>query len=270
MNLSSNSDSGSAVFADQFGPDAVPVIGTKVPTLDRSAGRYLNCPGVGRGRLPVRVPVLPLPDLRVAFSPNGQPQLLDRERPFGTEVFVKGHDRTVADARVDVNSNSYRTDGYARPMGWDEIQAHRRKRLQQAADRFGGKAELGRKLGYADGSYVGQMIRGERIVSEETVTQVEALPGLSGWFGPAPVSEAWPFPLVAKDKWENLTEQEKGAVQAVINATIDRYQSRSVRPTKASTSPPATATLIPRTGGARRRESWLGKKQETAKKAKVR
>ncbi|MDP9902632.1 S24 family peptidase [Variovorax ginsengisoli] len=58
----------------------------------------------------------------------------------------------------------------------------RRARLEQLADKLGGKATLGRKLGYKDGAFVGQMIRGERPITEKTLAAVHALPGFKGWF----------------------------------------------------------------------------------------
>lgn len=45
----------------------------------------------------------------------------------------------------------------------------RRQLLVDAAQAFGGKSALGRRLGYADGAFVGQMIRGERPVTEKTL-----------------------------------------------------------------------------------------------------
>lgn len=58
----------------------------------------------------------------------------------------------------------------------------RRKRLQELADQVGGKAALGRLLGYKDGAFVRQMIAGERPVTEKTIRAVHEKPGLSGWF----------------------------------------------------------------------------------------
>lgn len=46
----------------------------------------------------------------------------------------------------------------------------------------GNKAALGRALGYRDGAFVGQMLRGERPISEKTISQIHALPGGAGWF----------------------------------------------------------------------------------------
>lgn len=47
----------------------------------------------------------------------------------------------------------------------------------------GNEEELGRALGYKDGTFVRQMLRGDRNISEKTVRKIEALPGASGWFG---------------------------------------------------------------------------------------
>ena len=49
-------------------------------------------------------------------------------------------------------------------------------------EREGGKAPAGRKLGYKDGAFVGQMLRGERPITEKTVLAVHALSGYAGWF----------------------------------------------------------------------------------------
>lgn len=45
----------------------------------------------------------------------------------------------------------------------------RRARLEEAASRLGGKAMLGRRLGYVDGAFVGQMLRGQRPITEKTI-----------------------------------------------------------------------------------------------------
>lgn len=67
-------------------------------------------------------------------------------------------------------------------MNEQKIQEWRIQRLEDLARREGGKAALGRKLGYKDGAFVGQMLRGERPVSEKTVHAVHSIPGYSGWF----------------------------------------------------------------------------------------
>jgi len=67
-------------------------------------------------------------------------------------------------------------------MSMEQVQKHRRKRLDAASEKAGGKAALGRLLGYKDGAFVGQMLRGERPVTEETVLKLEAKPGFRGWF----------------------------------------------------------------------------------------
>ena len=70
-------------------------------------------------------------------------------------------------------------------MDMDEILCWRRVRLLAAVNEFyeGNKAQLGRELGFKDGSYVGQMIKGIRPIEEDRVLQIEALkPRLKGWF----------------------------------------------------------------------------------------
>lgn len=63
-----------------------------------------------------------------------------------------------------------------------QIQARRVERLAAMVEREGGKAPAGRKLGYKDGAFVGQMLRGERPITEKTVLAVHALSGYAGWF----------------------------------------------------------------------------------------
>jgi len=67
-------------------------------------------------------------------------------------------------------------------MNTQRLQEHRIERLQALVQREGGKAALGRRLGYRDGAFIGQMLRGERPISEKTVFLVENLPGYRGWF----------------------------------------------------------------------------------------
>lgn len=59
-------------------------------------------------------------------------------------------------------------------------------RLQAAIDRLdgGNLNAFGRRMGWIDGSYVGQMLRGARAISEKFVRKFEAETGLSGWFDP--------------------------------------------------------------------------------------
>lgn len=58
----------------------------------------------------------------------------------------------------------------------------RRGRLGALAEKHGGNAALGRLLGYKDGAMVGQMLRGERPITEKTVAKAEELPGSADWF----------------------------------------------------------------------------------------
>lgn len=84
-------------------------------------------------------------------------------------------------------------------MSTQSIQDWRVSRLQAMVEREGGKASTGRRLGYRDGAFVGQMLRGERPVTEKTILAVHALPGYAGWFDQGavatqPVSALTPSP----------------------------------------------------------------------------
>lgn len=67
-------------------------------------------------------------------------------------------------------------------MDLDELAEWRRQRLEALAGKRGGNASLGRELGYKDGAFVGQMIKGLRPITEKTIERAEALPGCAGWF----------------------------------------------------------------------------------------
>lgn len=83
-------------------------------------------------------------------------------------------------------------------MQMEEVQRFRRARLEAAAEKAGGKAALGRLLGYRDGALVGQMLRSERPVTEATVAKLEAKPGFRGWFSQAEAQEP-PAPYLVSD-----------------------------------------------------------------------
>lgn len=69
-------------------------------------------------------------------------------------------------------------------MSKPDIKALRLTRLLEAVDQHfdGNRAAAGRALGYADGAFVRQMLTGVRPITEKTMRQIEALPGLGGWF----------------------------------------------------------------------------------------
>lgn len=75
-----------------------------------------------------------------------------------------------------------------------ELNKLRAKLLQAAIDRAtdGNVSAFGRRLGYKDGAFVRQMLNGSRPVTEKTIRQIEAIPGLKGWFNStmaAPVAD---------------------------------------------------------------------------------
>lgn len=63
-----------------------------------------------------------------------------------------------------------------------EVMNWRKARLQAAADKAGGDAELGRLLGFKSGTQVGHMRSGRRPITEKTISKIEALRGYRGWF----------------------------------------------------------------------------------------
>jgi len=80
-------------------------------------------------------------------------------------------------------------------MSEQNLQDWRRQRLHEMALREGGNLALGRKLGYTSGAFIGQMLRGERPISEKTVFAAHKLPGYAGWFD---ASKAENLPALAE------------------------------------------------------------------------
>ncbi|CAN5634163.1 hypothetical protein BH09PSE5_BH09PSE5_49570 [soil metagenome] len=79
-----------------------------------------------------------------------------------------------------------------------DTKALRLLRLEEAVNEHfnGNRAAVGRALGYADGAFVRQMLRGTRPITDRTMRQLEALPGLAGWFSsdtPAPALQSTAF-----------------------------------------------------------------------------
>lgn len=121
----------------------------------------------------------------------------------------------------------------------DELQKWRAKRLDELAKQLGGKTALGKKLKHKDGAYVGQMIRGERPITEKTIFVVEGWPGCANWFslqeqvaGSTPIEQktaivaqeaaktyildrAWPFSNLSRQQWDTLDQSQKSMVEGM-------------------------------------------------------
>lgn len=90
---------------------------------------------------------------------------------------------------------------YLQKVDLDEISAFRRQRLLDFVNLKyeENKAYLGRALGYRDGAYIGQMIRGERPITEKTIAQINDLPGGTGWFA-LPIDAGNTIPVTVKKR----------------------------------------------------------------------
>lgn len=92
------------------------------------------------------------------------------------------------------------------------------KRLQLAADRVGGKAALGRLLGYKDGAFVGQMLRGERPVTEKTMQAITEHANLADLFAFNALGVG--FKLPANDSTSNVTELDPQRIRVPLISWI--------------------------------------------------
>jgi hypothetical protein len=109
-------------------------------------------------------------------------------------------------------------------MDSDERQQHRRDRLAAAAAKCGGKAALGRLLGYKDGAFVGQMLRGERPVTEDTVEKLEAKPSFRAWFSTDNYQREVTEPSVDYSGAQFLSALEHDVLHALRVLPLDEQQ----------------------------------------------
>ncbi|WP_279212645.1 S24 family peptidase [Delftia acidovorans] len=91
---------------------------------------------------------------------------------------------SIAKATANQVANALEASATFSSMDEQQIQKWRAQRLEALAAKEGGKAALGRRLGYRDGAFIGQMLRGDRPITEKTVLAVHAMPGYAGWFEP--------------------------------------------------------------------------------------
>jgi len=111
-------------------------------------------------------------------------------------------------------------------MDQDLLMNSRRERLEALALHMGGRAALGRALGYKDGSYINHMINGLRPITEKTIVECEALPGASGWFSEQSYQEkALSRELIAAIS--RLESSEIRRLENMLRASLDMPQLRS-------------------------------------------
>lgn len=101
-------------------------------------------------------------------------------------------------------------------MDEGELVLWRVERLRAAIQKLdeGNLNAFGRRMGYADGSYIGQMIRGTRAISEKFVRKFEDDNRLPGWFDPRIDHEGPEYQLLTE-----LVSRQIPA--AVINGLLD-------------------------------------------------
>lgn len=115
-------------------------------------------------------------------------------------------------------------------MDMRKLSQYRKTRLQAFVDlKFeGNKAALGRALGYRDGAFVGQMLRGERPITEKTVDQIHALPGGKGWFVTA--SNVSPGPDI-RGAVPLLSSVQAGAFKEILDSDYSGGDGVTMIPT---------------------------------------
>jgi hypothetical protein len=118
----------------------------------------------------------------------------------------------------------------------------RQQRMLDLAERLGGRAPLGRALGYKDGAFVRQMIEGEKPITEKTVAKVERLPGCAGWFNAASVG-VQPSSVIAMpqrlsiraavdliaDQLDQLSPEQRDVAQGLMHALARTPKAQLVR-----------------------------------------
>lgn len=108
-------------------------------------------------------------------------------------------------------------------MDETERQELRRARLAAAVDKAGSKVGLARLLGYKDGAFVGQMLRGEKPVTEQTIYKLESRPGFRNWFGTSAAAQA---DLVVREPGGSISYMEvKGTTDLGDDLEIPQFDT---------------------------------------------
>ena len=140
---------------------------------------------------------------------------------------------------------------YSSAMDEAQIQAWRIERLRAAIDKLteGNITAFGKRLGYRDGAYIGQMLRGDRPISEKTIRAVEALPGLARWF-----ERGLKLQVLGNEEppeehpWPDLAASEEVAIKTAERRAIAESKGFPARPISVYNSldelPPETTVLI--------------------------
>jgi len=114
-------------------------------------------------------------------------------------------------------------------MDAQRLQAHRVERLEALVQKEGGKAALGRKLGYRDGAFIGQMLRGERPISEKTIQLVDNLPDRKGWFSDINENNQEVMLNKAGLKLKECLETVAASLRRADDLTLDQVRPLLVR-----------------------------------------
>lgn len=129
----------------------------------------------------------------------------------------------------------------------DRLLQWRRQRLKALRELpdFGSQGALAKALGQADGSYVGQMERGQRAITEKTIAQIEGLRGgkCRGWFA----APGTPRPLTDRAlEIAALFDQIEPSLQAHVEALVHALQPiAGARPSAEPSPAPAGSRETP-------------------------
>lgn len=98
------------------------------------------------------------------------------------------------------------------------------ERLQAGIDRVtnGNLNAFGLKMEYKDGSYIGQMLRGQRAITEKFVRKFEEVTGLVGWFDPDTQHDSMEYQL----RTELLQREVPEHVLQTFLETVRHYPAR--------------------------------------------
>lgn len=104
----------------------------------------------------------------------------------------------------------------------EDVIQWRRRRLRELRELpdFGTQASLAQALGQSDGSYIGQMERGTRAITEKTVAQLEALRGgkFAGWFTPQSARPLSKRSLQFAELFDRIEPRMRVHVEALVQA----------------------------------------------------
>lgn len=193
--LSARGHTGRSVSANQLRPNEVPVRGSEIPPTHPKARGNLNDDTARGSGTSVVVPVTPLAQLALtAVAASSEIHHRGSTRLLEELVEIHGRQcRSFCDvAQGELLRTRMRSTRYGRPMAKFERDLEQeqwmRRRLDEAVQQLadGSADKLGRLMGYTNGGFIREILKGTKPVGKAIVARIESVQGGTAWFAGCP------------------------------------------------------------------------------------